>query len=73
MDFKNLSKDLDKINYFKNVAYATSKACLKAFDSEDLDEAEEKCLQKQSINLHYILWKDQLEHYAVVGRPYTSF
>jgi hypothetical protein len=73
MDFKKYGKDLDRINYFNNIALRSIKQCIKSFDSEDIEDTEEECLKKQAFNLHYVVSKGELEEYAIMGNPYKPY
>ncbi len=69
MEFKKLSKDLDRQNYFKNIALKATQHCLKSFDSDELTEKEEKCLKDVSKNLHLIIERGQLDKYVLGYSP----
>lgn len=73
MDFKKQGKDLDRINYFSNIALRSIKQCIKTFDTDEIEESEENCLKLQSFNLHNIVSKGLLEEYAIVGNPYKPY
>jgi hypothetical protein len=69
MEFKKLSKDLDRQNYFKNIALKASQQCFKTFDSDELSEQEEKCLKEVSKNLHLIIERGSLDKYITGYNP----
>jgi hypothetical protein len=73
MDFKKFSKDLDRQNYFKNIALMASQYCLKTFDSDEVSEEEEKCLKSVSKNLHLIMERGKLDKYIIGYRPPQSY
>ena len=69
MEYKNLSKELDRQNYFKNIALKASQICIKSFDSDELSEQEEKCLKDVSKNLHLIMERGKLDKYIIGYNP----
>lgn len=69
MEFKKLSKDLDRQNYFKNIALKATQQCIKSYDSDELSEQEEKCLQNVSKNLHLIIERGSLDKYILGYNP----
>ena len=69
MEYKNLSKELDRQNYFKNIALKASQYCIKTFDSDELSEKEEKCLKDVSKNLHLIIERGKLDKYIIGYNP----
>lgn len=73
MEFKKISADLEKQNYFRNIALKASKFCVKNFEGEDLEEDDEACLKKAAINLHNIIGGGPMEHYAIIGQPWKSY
>ena len=73
MDFKKVSAQQDKENYFRNIALKASSFCLKNFEGEDLEEDDEACLKKAAMNLHTILEKGEIERYSIVGQPWKSY
>ena len=73
MDFKKISAQQDRENYFRNIALKASLLCLKNFEGEDLEDDDVTCLQKASLNLHTILDKSEIEKYGIFGQPWTSY
>ena len=69
MEFKKLSQNLERQAYFRNIALTATQECLKEFDSNEISEAEEKCLKKAALNLHFIVERNRFEEYAIVGYP----
>ncbi len=67
MEFKKLYYELERVNYFKNLSLKAADTCLKSFDSDELDENEEKCLKKAALNLHFIVENNKFEKYAKYG------
>ena len=73
MDFKKVSAQQDRENYFRNIALKASQICLKSFEGEDLEEEDQACLKKAAINLHSILDKGEMESYSIFGEPWKSY
>jgi len=69
MEYKNLSKELDRQNYFKNIALKASQFCIQTFDSDEISEKEEKCLKDVSKNLHIIMERGKLDKYILGYNP----
>jgi hypothetical protein len=69
MEYKYLGKQLDRQNYFKNIALKATEHCLKTFDSNELSEVEEKCLKRAALNLHFIVERNKFEQYTILGHP----
>lgn len=69
MEFKKYSKDLDRTNYFKNISLRTTDHCIKAFDSDEISEEEEKCLRDSSLFLHKIVGKNEVDKLVIYGHP----
>lgn len=69
MEFKKLSLDLDRSNYFKNIALKATEFCLKSFDSDEIGEDEENCLKKAALNLHFIVEDNKFDRYVRYGHP----
>ncbi len=73
MDFKKISAQQDRENYFRNIALKASTFCLKNFEGEDLEDDDVTCLQKATLNLHTILDKGEIESYSIFGQPWKSY
>lgn len=73
MEFKKLGQELDRNNYFKNIALKVSDHCLKSFDSNEIADEEAECLKKMAKNLHFVVEKGNMDHYAIMGQPYKSW
>ena len=69
MEFKKLTRDIERSNFFKNIALKASEHCLKDFDSNEISEDEEKCLKKSALSLYFIVERNKFEEYANVGYP----
>lgn len=69
MEFKKLTQDLERTNFFKNIALKASENCLKSFDSNEISEDEEKCLKKSALSLYFIVERNKFEQYAKIGYP----
>ncbi len=67
MEYKKLSSELDRINYFKNISLKAADSCLKEFDSDEVSEEEEKCLKSASLNLHFIMEKNKFDKFMKYG------
>lgn len=75
MDLTTIGQRQDRVNYFKNIALAASKACLKDLNSTELTDEDVKCLQTESLKLHYITNTSVLERWALdkSRRPYEEY
>ena len=73
MEFKKLTHQLERQNFFKNIALKATEHCLKTFDSNEISEDEEKCLKKASLNLYSIVERNRFEQYAIYGNPSQSW
>ncbi len=69
MEFKQLSKDLERQNIFKNIALKASELCITSFDSDEISEQEEKCLKNTSKSLNLIMNRTQLDVWTVKTPP----
>jgi hypothetical protein len=69
MEFKKLTRDIERANFFKNIAMKATDQCLKSFDSNEVSEDEEKCLKKAALNLYSIVERNRFEQYVVNGYP----
>jgi hypothetical protein len=66
MDYKKISKDLDRTNYFKNIALKVNESCIQSFDSEDLSEEEDKCIRDNAVNLHKIVERAKMDQFLML-------
>jgi hypothetical protein len=73
MDTKQENKDLNKINYFKNIALRAIGQCVKSYDSDSLSEEEENCLREKSVLLHHIVDNGEINEYVLFGVPEKSY
>jgi hypothetical protein len=70
MEYKKESKELNKINYFKNIALKAISTCIKSYDSDELSEDEQSCLKEKSLILHHIMDNNSdLNQYVIYGQP----
>ena len=69
MEYKKYSQNLERTNFFKNIALRATEHCLKSFDSNELTEDEEKCLKKSSLALYFIVERNRFENYMLTKHP----
>ena len=69
MEYKKFSQNIERSNFFKNIALRATEHCLKSFDSDELSEEEEKCLRKASLSLYFIVERNRFENYMLTTHP----
>jgi hypothetical protein len=73
MDYKKESKELNRTNYFKNIALKAIGTCIKTFDSDELSEEEQTCLREKSLILHHVIDNNDINQYVLYGLPAKSY
>jgi hypothetical protein len=73
MDYKKESKELNRINYFKNIALKATATCIKSYDSDELSEEEQTCLKEKALMLHHVVDNNTINEYVLYGPPAKSF
>ncbi len=73
MEYKKIGKELDRINYYKNIALKSLNSCVKSYEESELSEEEQNCLKEKSLVLHNIVDNGDLNQYVIYGAPPKNY
>jgi hypothetical protein len=73
MELKKVGKELDRVNYFRNIALKALNSCVKSYDEAELSEEEQTCLKEKSLLLHHIVDNNDINKYVLYGSPKNNY